>query len=70
MSNRITSWPVSKPDGGFALVLAIADVDPVVTTIGGFHDEVVVIRVEMECKKQLFTSCHDGLGIRVYGGAG
>lgn len=28
-----------------ALVLAAADVDPVVATVRGFHDELVVIRV-------------------------
>ena len=28
-----------------ALVLAAADMDPEVATVGGFHDELVVIRV-------------------------
>lgn len=29
-------------------VLAAADVDPVVATVGGLHDELVVIRVGLE----------------------
>lgn len=32
----------------FALVLAAADMDPVVTIVGGLHDELVVIRVGLE----------------------
>lgn len=31
-----------------ALVLAAADMDPVVTTVGGLHDELVVIHVGLE----------------------
>lgn len=37
-----------------ALVLATADVDPVVTTVGGLHDELVVIRVGLEPREPTF----------------
>lgn len=31
-----------------ALVLAAGDMDPIVTTVGGLHDELVEIRVGLE----------------------
>ena len=37
-----------------ALVFTAADMDPVVATIGGFHDELVVIRVGWSHENQLW----------------
>lgn len=48
VKRKVTSLSSEEPDAGLALVLAAADMNPVVATVGGLHDELVEIGVGLE----------------------